>query len=366
MTPGYDEHEILSQRPDSLGTVNELLEVLSISRMGNALPMAGYGLIRIGLFTLIRHAPWVSDVAKRAVRWNDVAIDRNYWMQDQSVVVSKTMRLPVAAAAGKLSVVIAPRLRIDGATVRFEEPLLDDRPEGTGGEFDAILACTGFKTEFPWLDSDIEANPRAWFRHCFPPEHGGRLAFLGWARPHQGGLPAAAELLARYVARLATGEATLPDDLSARIADEAQTARRFYRGSPHVDSLVDYPAFMDSVANLVGCRPRVPNPLRSPKRFVQYWVYPNWPCWYRKDGVGADPQALDQALGAVDIAVGPMIPLVALHLLLWLASVPLRLVDRLLGGGRGDRLGPGWMVRRPKVTLLHAGAAPAAPRPPVS
>jgi hypothetical protein len=97
----------------------------------------------------------------------------------------------------------------------------------------------------------------------------------------------------------------------------------------------------------------VPNPLREPKRFLQYWVYPNWPCWYRKDGVGRDPRALDKALASVDIDVGAMVPLVGLHFLLWALSAPVHAIDRLAGGGRGVRLGAGWMVRRPKRTLLH-------------
>lgn len=172
-------------------------------------------------------------------------------------------------------------------------------------------------------------------------------------RRDQGGLPSAAELLARYVARLATDQAELPSNLPARIAEEARTERGFYRGSPHVDTLVDYPAFMDSVAEPVGCRPRAPNPLSDLKRFLQYSVYPNWACWYRKDGVGRDPKALDTALASVDTAVGPMVPLVGLHFLLWALSAPVHAADHLLGGGRGKPLGPGWMLRRPKRTLLH-------------
>ncbi|MCA9552290.1 MAG: NAD(P)-binding domain-containing protein [Myxococcales bacterium] len=353
MARGYDENATLEARPESLAKVNELLEILSTSRMSNQLPLAAFGLVRIGMFTAIRNVPSISDVAKCAVRWNDVAMNRNFWMQDQSVVVTKTMRLPVAACAGKLGVVVAPRARFEGLRVEFEAPLLDERRPETGDDFDVIVACTGFKTELPWLESEIEVNPRAWFRHCFPPEHEGRLAFLGWARPHQGGLPAAAELLARYVALLATGQASLPKDLPARIAEEAQIERRYYRGSPHVDTLVDYPAFMDSVADLVGCRPRMPNPLLEPKRFLQFWTYPNWPCWYRKDGVGRDPRALDAALASAGVDVGAMIPLVSLHFLLWAVTAPLVALDRLVGGGRGDRLGPGWLVRRPKRTLLH-------------
>lgn len=356
MDEGYDEHAILGERPETLAKVNDLLELLSTSRMANHLSMVGFSLVRILLFEVIRRAPWVSQVAKRAVRWNDVAIRRNFWMQDQSVVVAKTMRLPIAATAGKLAMIIARRMRCEGERVSFDEVMLDERAPGGGARFDAIIACTGYQTHVPWLDAAISLNPRDWFRHAFPPEYDGKLVFLGWARPHQGGLPGCAELLARYTATLASGAARLPDDLAARIAAEAAAERAYYRGSPHVDTLVDYPAFMDAMAELVGCRPRVPNPLRSPRRFAQFCIYPNWPCWYRKDGVGRDPAALDEALRSADFAVGPAIPLVLLHALLFALSAPIFAVDRLLAPitrPRGARLRPGWRWRQPKVTLLH-------------
>jgi dimethylaniline monooxygenase (N-oxide forming) len=269
------------------------------------------------------------------------------------------MRLPVAATAGKLAMVIARAMSCEGSRVSFDEILLDDRSPGTGDSFDVIVACTGYQTVLPWLEAPVELNPRSWFRHCFPPEYEGQLAFLGWARPHQGGIPACAEMLARYIAQLASGQARLPEELPARIAAEAQAERDFYRGSPHVDTLVDYPAFMTAMAELVGCRPRAPNPLREPLRFAQYWIYPNWPCWYRKDGVGRDPAALDRALASVDFALGPAVPLVVLHVLLLALGAPIQALDRVLsplGRPRGARLRRGWKLRQPKVTLLHGNS----------
>ena len=35
-------------------------------------------------------------------------------------------------------------------------------------------------------EHSIEPNPRKWFKHCFPPGLGHKVAFLGYARPNQG------------------------------------------------------------------------------------------------------------------------------------------------------------------------------------
>jgi dimethylaniline monooxygenase (N-oxide forming) len=35
--------------------------------------------------------------------------------------------------------------------------------------FDAVVLCTGYRLDFPWLKLEgFRANPRAWFLHCFP------------------------------------------------------------------------------------------------------------------------------------------------------------------------------------------------------
>lgn len=357
----YDEHEILTTRPESQPDVNNFLEFFTISRLSNSLSVLTYSLIRIVVFSVFRWAPFVSGTARRVESWTALATADNFWMQDQSMVVTKNSRLSCRAAAGDLAVVIAKEMDCAGLGVEFSNVVLDETDGAR--EFDVIIACTGYQTQLPWLDVDVSLNPRDWYKHAFAPVCDGKLVFLGWARPQQGGIPACAEMQARYAAQLATGQAHLPDDMEEQIANESEAERRYFCGTPHVRSLVDYLGLMDAMAELVGCRPRIPNPFRSPRLFAKYWLYPQWPCWYRKDGVGSNREAFESFLEPVQFKLGPVLPLLFVHAILLTVSAPAYIINWLLKlvtkSKRPMRVG--WMWRQPKSTLLHGRTSRTSP-----
>ena len=73
-------------------------------------------------------------------------------------------------------------------------------------------------------------SPRYWFKHCFPTADklANKLAFLGYARPHQGGIPQCAEMLARYVAQMIAGNLALPNDYKQRALAEGTCEEECY------------------------------------------------------------------------------------------------------------------------------------------
>lgn len=345
--PDHDELEVMKDESRwSRIKISDVLESMTASRLANAAPMWAYSSIRHAIWALLRISPPTAQILSR---WNRQAVAPDRLRGDQLTVPTKSARLCTEAARGRVQVVIARRADFDGAAARFTD-VID--PVGAPAvdlqRLDAVILCTGYRTDFSWLDAPgVEWNPRTWYKHCFPPGHGRSLMFLGWARPHQGGIPACAELLARYIALLLAGERTLPADYAERARDEGRAEHEFYAGAQHQVNVVDYPAFMDSVARLIGCLPEPP-PLSAPERLLQYWLYPNWPLWYRQRGPGARPELVDSVLAAFPLRTSfrpHPFNLAALAFALMQAPI-----ERLAPPRSG--LGPRWPLRA-KRTLLH-------------
>lgn len=117
--------------------------------------------------------------------------------------------------------------RFEGQTVHFAD--------GRSAEFDTIIAATGFRIEFPFLDksvADFSDGPVPLYLRVFPARPAG-LYFIGLVQP-QGCIWPLAEAQAEVVACLLSGELTLPADLEAAgLADSARIARRFIPAARH-------------------------------------------------------------------------------------------------------------------------------------
>lgn len=122
---------------------------------------------------------------------------------------------------------------------------------------DVIVNCAGFDRKFP--DLSVEGEPvgriefRQLYKHLLFPELGPTLSFIGYAKPTIGNIPATAEMQARYMAMILSGEKPLPADLKTVICRDAD----YYRKSLSVDNeqLVHYMNYLDSLADQIGCRP---------------------------------------------------------------------------------------------------------------
>jgi len=346
--PDYDEQKHLAQHHKP----NGILEHLTISRAVRNLPLGLWSIALHGFTTDMgqKHGP--DSMQGIAHAFVSRAWSQDYYSSDTSMVPTKSGVALTAAARGLLDVVIAPNATIADDTVRF----LDAQVFGAGGDgaaaeptrcetldqqFDVVVACTGFGLDFDWIttsDPEIQltANPRTWFKHCFPPDMGEFLAMVGFARPHSGGIPQCSEMVSRYIAQLYLGHRRLPADYPEQAIAEGAAEAACFNLTPDYLMLVDYMAYMMSVAKLVGCEPCANPCLSSPEDAVKHWTFPLWPCFFRTQGVGAKPEVAEAVLSqfspydalapmpllGLEIACGFVMPLVNLCSLAADALVP--------------------------------------------
>ena len=155
--------------------------------------------------------------------------------------------------SGKLSVNVSGIKEITANGAVFND--------GTGVTVDTIVCNTGFVDDFSFVkDVDI-TRPRQLYRHMFHPALGSSVAFIGWARPAEGGVPACSEMQSRYFALLCSNKRTLPprEKLEELIQRENSAEDAEFARAESVQTLVPYVAYMDAMARLIGCKP---NPLR--------------------------------------------------------------------------------------------------------
>ena len=316
--------------------VNSFLESATTNRMSAAQNVYFYGFWR----RLLWRFPILHRMLSRACLESTATA---LLMNDQATYVTKNQRLCEAWEDKKIEVLVTPNVSSSSdKTVAFNMP---------GGsteqrEFDVVLLCTGYSTAYPWLKVDgFNPDPRSWYLHCFPKGLGHCLSFIGYARPHQGGIPPMAEMLSRYVSLVWRGERQLPRDYADRALRNRKTEREYYSISPDLDSLVDWNAFLESVARRVGCESRLPlscvlafnahmfsvlmlllqvafpsfNVLGAKNALllwtstlasffllhdglmIKWWFYPHWTVWYRRRGPGADPELFDKVMGRLSI-----------------------------------------------------------------
>ncbi len=131
---------------------------------------------------------WTPDHVEAINEWNRRSHNyKSNWTQQ--IVFSKNVSFITNLVNGKLRLNDKGVERIEGHRVTFKDGKTED--------FDIILLCTGFKMNFAAMGQDLavkENNVRNLYKHAFHPDHGGRLAFMGFVRPNTGGIPVVAEM----------------------------------------------------------------------------------------------------------------------------------------------------------------------------
>lgn len=141
--------------------------------------------------------------------------------------------LPLAANG---EIVIKPDVeRLCGRTVRFVD--------GSEEAIDLVICATGYRIRFPFLDPEtlrVENNQIDLYQRVVHPELPG-LYFIGLIQP-LGAIMPLAELQARWVAGLLSGELALPDPETMRRASEKERRqlRSRYVESPRHTIQVDF------------------------------------------------------------------------------------------------------------------------------
>jgi len=164
--------------------------------------------------------------------------------------------------------------------------------DGTTADVDTIVLCTGFEPpRVDFLEERVAIDRL--YRSSFSPAIGPSLAFIGFLRPPLGAIPPMSEMQARWFAQLLSGAAELPQRQAMEIEiDDVLARRRLYHRSVYdrLPTLVDYSTYMDGLAALVGCKPRLLSLLRSPRLMYKVYTAPFSGAQYRLRGPHAQPE----------------------------------------------------------------------------
>jgi cation diffusion facilitator CzcD-associated flavoprotein CzcO len=192
-------------------------------------------------------------------------------------VITKNERVYKPIVDGKVHPNLSGIKRLTATTVEFND--------GEKEEIDTVMFCTGFETRFPFLSLAFSST-RGLYKQMFHPDEDESLAFIGFVRPQQGGIPAMSELQARYFAQLCSGTKQLPTRERRRAITrlEAEHWQSEYHITPHVSSLVNYCTYTDSMAELVGCKPKMPSLLFDPDLYLKLWFGPQFSAQFRLRG----------------------------------------------------------------------------------
>jgi len=199
--------------------------------------------------------------------WNSKSHnDTGCW--SPKIIFSKNVSFVPNVLNGKIRVDDTGIADIRGNSVHFKDGKVED--------FDVIVLCTGFKHDFSLLgDAAVPGNNvRNLYKHAFHPDHGGRLALIGYVRPFSGGIPICAEMQARYFALLCSGKLQLPADVTMRIENEKKWEETWTEYSPrHFEAIPSQLFFCDSIAREIGCLPKVSELLEDPALFNKLWFH---------------------------------------------------------------------------------------------
>lgn len=258
---------------------------------------------------------WTKENVDAINEWNRRSHQyRSNWTQQ--IVFSKNVSFIPNLVNGKLRLNDSGVAGISGRKVSFQD--------GSSEEFDVVLLCTGFKMDFSALGRDLavkDNNVRNLYKHSIHPDHGGRLAFMGFVRPYTGGIPVVAEMQARYFALLCSGRHQLPADLRDRIEREKVWEDGIVALSPrHPETIPSRTLFVDAIAKEIGCLMPVSKLMFRPRLLVRHWFYPFNQACYRLTGPHADPEMATREM--MRDAIGPLTMTVATLFLLPLQFLP--------------------------------------------
>lgn len=210
----------------------------------------------------------------------------------QRVIFCKNVSFVPNIRNGKIKIRDAEIIDIQGSRVHFKD--------GTTQEADALVLCTGFKNDFTLL-GDIrikDNNVRTLYKHSIHPEHGGRLALMGFVRPFSGGIPLCAEMQARYFALLCSNKLRLPADLHRAIEAEKSWEESWTALSPrHFEAVPSQIFFLDALAKEIGCLPELAELLRQPELLTRLWFYAfNQSCYRLRGAHNLHDSALQELM----------------------------------------------------------------------
>ncbi|MFF3499333.1 flavin-containing monooxygenase [Streptomyces sp. NPDC003247] len=184
---------------------------LSVRRGLHVLPKQLFGMP----LDEVAEAPW----------WTSMSLEEQRRLIEQSLLVARgrlsDYGLPepdhrVFSSAVTISDEILSRIRHGGVTPKPAIDFLDGGrvafTDGTSVPADTIVYCTGYHMSFPFLPPDCPIGPGGsveLYKRVVAADHPG-LYFVGLVRPH-GSITRLVEAQARWITRIVTGAAVLPE-----------------------------------------------------------------------------------------------------------------------------------------------------------
>uniref|UniRef100_A0A673ACW9 Flavin-containing monooxygenase n=1 Tax=Sphaeramia orbicularis TaxID=375764 RepID=A0A673ACW9_9TELE len=172
------------------------------------------------------------------------------------------------------TVMVKPNIRrFQGSSVEFDDGSVVE-------DIDLVVFATGYKFSFPFLTSQVVSvseNKASLYKYVFPPElDRPTLAIIGLVQPLGSTIPVS-EMQARWATRVFKGQS-----VSVFKSVNVSTVHGFMD-----TQCVDYVAYMDEIAELVGVKPALSRLLLTdPRLGLNVMFGPTTPCQYRLRGPG--------------------------------------------------------------------------------
>ncbi|KAI0557547.1 Flavin monooxygenase-like protein [Gracilaria domingensis] len=223
-----------------------------------------------------------------------------------SAIIARSMecagRGPMFQAPAKTDEFIGPlmegriQMRPEVRSFRKNTVVYEDFEESV----DSVIVACGYIPCMSWvqLPSNVSKwHPGSLYLRMFVPEIGKSLAFCGYVRPNIGAIPPTGELQARYFALVASGQRQLPSEelMNQAVKRQIRENRGIY-STEYEKMVVNWIPYMDSVAEVVGCRPNPWKLMRDPQLLRKVMTGPFSGAIYRLHGTGATPIGRESVL----------------------------------------------------------------------
>ena len=229
-----------------------------------------------------------------------------YWPKPNKFV-SGNLTQPTTPTDDILYLVHSQQIEPKGRTIGFDakKAYFED---GSSVEIDSVVINAGYKPGVLKIElpKNWKYREQELYKSCLQPELP-NLAFVGLIRPTVGSLPAMAEMQARFVAQVFSKNLELPNPqkLKRIIAKESEKHARecpiMHERTPHV---YFFDKWMEEMAELIGCRPRIWDHLSSLKQLQSYWFGSPMALRFRLRGPGAAKDGYERYASRVDRIYG--------------------------------------------------------------
>lgn len=175
--------------------------------------------------------------------------------------------------------------------------------DGSKTKVDVVILSTGYSINFPFIDPEIlsvKDNKFDLYKYVVPLNQEG-IYTIGFIQP-LGAIMPIAEMQSRWVSRIIGGVTSLPsqEEMKKDIEKKQNEMKQYYESRRHTIQ-VDHTEYMDEIAGLIGCLPKVHE---HPDIFFELLFGPLTTVQYRIDGPGKlkdGPKLLKEVLNAKPI-----------------------------------------------------------------